>query len=200
MSFLIYKGGGTWNREKIAPQFVRRTEQLITVRRLRPPRAEVPSKLIATAIYLAAPKIRQVSTCRIFYPLRKQWYIITLQRVSHPPCRVYLDKASISSAAGCILFRNDDIQRQAVDDIRCSASMIYTPFGVIWVQIHAKTTENIFFIAHSQSKRIYPCGMSFLIYKEGGLEIGRKCIAFCPYKQTVDNRLFPFSFMIFQLI
>ena len=41
----------------------------------------------------------------------------------------------ISSTAGCILFRNDDIQRQAVDDIRCSASMIYTPFGVIWFHI-----------------------------------------------------------------
>ena len=39
----------------------------------------------------------------IFYPLRKQWYIITRKRASH-------HRRCISSAAGCISFRNDDIQ------------------------------------------------------------------------------------------
>ena len=37
------------------------------------------AKNLRTANTLSGrPKIRQVSTCRIFYPLRKQWYIITL--------------------------------------------------------------------------------------------------------------------------
>ena len=39
----------------------------------------------------------------IFYPLRKQWYIITRKRASH-------HRRCISSATGCISFRNDDIQ------------------------------------------------------------------------------------------
>ena len=49
---------------------------------------------------------RQKSTgfdLSIFYPLRKQWYIITRKRASH-------HRRCISSAAGCISFRNDDIQ------------------------------------------------------------------------------------------
>ena len=39
----------------------------------------------------------------IFYPLRKQWYITAVRRISSR-------EACISSAAGCISFRNDDIQ------------------------------------------------------------------------------------------
>ena len=37
------------------------------------------------------------------YPLRKQWHIITRQRVYH-------HRRCISSAESCIIFRNDDIQ------------------------------------------------------------------------------------------
>ena len=53
----------------------------------------------------------QVGRLGFFYPLRKQWYIITRQRVSH-------HRRCISSAEGCIRFRNDDIQRQAVGDMQ----------------------------------------------------------------------------------
>ncbi|MBR2883530.1 MAG: hypothetical protein IKB93_01945, partial [Clostridia bacterium] len=58
----------------------------------------------------------------IFYPLRKQWYIITLLRVSnHRRC--------ISSAVAAFSFHNDDIQRQAVDDMQKFVLMIYTPLA-----------------------------------------------------------------------
>ena len=94
-----------------------------------------------------------------FYPLRKQWHIITLQRVSH-------HRRCISSAAGCILFRNDDIQRQAVDDIRCSASMICTPFGVIWVQIHTEKRK-ISFLSSLYKKKAQPqCRAFFLLIRK----------------------------------
>ncbi len=65
-----------------------------------------------------------------FYPLRKQWYIITLQRVYHR-CR------RISSAVGCIPFRNDDIQ--------CSALVICNSCGIN--DIHALRRD---FLFHSQ--------------------------------------------------
>ena len=51
----------------------------------------------------------------IFYPLRKQWYIITRKRASH-------HRRCISSAAGCISFRNDDIQNFVL--------MIYNSCGI----------------------------------------------------------------------
>ena len=38
----------------------------------------------------------------------------------------------ISSAVGCILFRNDDIQGFRLGDIQNLVLMICTPFGVIW--------------------------------------------------------------------
>ena len=41
--------------------------------------------------------------------------------------RVYLDKASISSAVGCIFFRNDDIQGSRLGDIQNYVLMTYTP-------------------------------------------------------------------------
>ena len=53
-----------------------------------------------------SPRVHQKSTgfdLSIFYPLRKQWYIITRKRASH-------HRRCISSAAGCIPIRNDDIQ------------------------------------------------------------------------------------------
>ncbi|MBQ9085045.1 MAG: hypothetical protein IJY24_05250, partial [Clostridia bacterium] len=84
--------------------------------------------------------------------------------------RVYLDKASISSAAGCILFRNDDIlakseiySRFCADDIRCPASMIYTPFGVIWVQIHTEKRK-ISFLSSFYNKKIQPVGWIFSLW------------------------------------
>ena len=63
----------------------------------------------------ASKKFDKFRLVEFFYPLRKQWYIITLQRVSH-------HRRCISSAAGCILFRNDDIQ--------CSALMICNSYGI----------------------------------------------------------------------
>ena len=49
------------------------------------------------------------------YPLRKQWYIITLQRVYH-------HRRCILLAEGCIRFRNDEIQN--------SVLMIYNSYGI----------------------------------------------------------------------
>ena len=46
---------------------------------------------------------KDIFSAVFFYPLRKQWYIITRKRASH-------HRRCISSAAGCIPFRNDDIQ------------------------------------------------------------------------------------------
>ena len=55
------------------------------------------------------PENRQVSTCRFFYPLRKQWYIINDSGaivVSHQSVRtVYHHAKRVSNN-----FRNDDIQ------------------------------------------------------------------------------------------
>ena len=50
-----------------------------------------------------APKIGKLKGLPIFYPLRKQWYIIAEGVYHHPT-------GCISSAAGCICFRNDNIQ------------------------------------------------------------------------------------------
>ena len=50
-----------------------------------------------------APKIGKLKGLPIFYPLRKQWYIIAEGVYHHPT-------GCISSAAGCRRFRNDDIQ------------------------------------------------------------------------------------------
>ena len=71
-----------------------------------------------------AKKFDKFRLVEFFYPLRKQWYIITRKRASH-------HRRCISSAAGCISFRNDDIQRQAVGDIQCFALMKYTAPAVI---------------------------------------------------------------------
>ena len=57
-----------------------------------------------------------------FYLLRKQWYIITRERVSH-------HRRCISSAVGCIFFRNDDIQGFRLGDIQNFVLMIYTPLA-----------------------------------------------------------------------
>jgi len=68
----------------------------------------------------------------IFYPLRKQWYIITRKRASH-------HRRCISSAAGCNSFRNDDIQNFVL--------MICTAFAVIYarVRIHTQTRRKHLF-------------------------------------------------------
>ena len=51
----------------------------------------------------SAPKIGKLKGLPIFYPLRKQWYIIAEGVYHHPT-------GCISSAVGCICFRNDNIQ------------------------------------------------------------------------------------------
>ena len=68
---------------------------------------------LPTAMHPRSPakKFDKFRLVEFFYPLRKQWYIITRQRVSH-------HRRCISLAVGCILFRNDDIQRQAVGDMQ----------------------------------------------------------------------------------
>ena len=75
----------------------------------------------------------------------------------HGLTHTWLSRFSVHLPAAWCKERSDgiaslraSIQRQAVDDIRCSASMIYTPLGVIWVQIHRLKTQNIFFIAPTQ--------------------------------------------------
>ena len=87
-------------------------------------------------------RIHQKSTgfdLSIFYPLRKQWYIITRKRASH-------HRRCISSAAGCISFRNDDIQNFVlmicnscgIDDIHgfrrdlCKSSNLYAKLPAIF--------------------------------------------------------------------
>ena len=103
----------------------------------------------------------------IFYPLRKQWYIITRKRASH-------HRRCISSAAGCISFRNDDIQNFVlmicnscgIDDIHgfrrdfCKSSNSYE-----------KTAENIFFVypsrrlgISSRRSRVYHQGRNAPLY------------------------------------
>ncbi len=64
----------------------------------------------------------------IFYPLRKQWYIITRKRASH-------HRRCISSAAGCISFRNDDIQNFVL--MICNSCGIddMHGFAVIYVRV-----------------------------------------------------------------
>ena len=54
-----------------------------TIRRTK--YVEITDEVGKTRVQVSAapPKIRQASTCRIFYSLRKQWYIITHWRVSH---------------------------------------------------------------------------------------------------------------------
>ena len=56
-------------------------------------------------VLVPLPKIRQWKGCLIFYPLRKQWHIITCKRVYH--CRRRISSAEWRYKC----FRNDDIQR-----------------------------------------------------------------------------------------
>ena len=53
--------------------------------------------------------------------------------------------------------------RLRLDDMQCSALMIYTPLGVIWVQIHRLKRSNIFFIAHSHKISILSARWRFSV-------------------------------------
>ena len=82
-------------------------------------------------------RLRQKSTgfdLSIFYPLRKQWYIITRKRASH-------HRRCISSAAGCISFRNDDIQNFVLMICNsCGIDDIHG-FAVIYVKVRNHTQK-----------------------------------------------------------
>ena len=54
-------------------------------------------------LWILVPKIGKLKGLPIFYPLRKQWYIIAEGVYHHPT-------GCISSAAGCRCFRNDYMQ------------------------------------------------------------------------------------------
>ena len=70
----------------------------------------------------------------IFYPLRKQWYIITRKRASH-------HRRCISSAAGCISFRNDDIQNFVLMICNsCGIDDIHG-FAVIYARVRIHTQK-----------------------------------------------------------
>ena len=98
-------------------------------------------------------KIRQVSTCRIFLSIAK--------------VMVYHHRRCISSAVGCIFFRNDDIQCIALMIYRNKLRMIYTPFGVIWTRQFKpkqKLTKTSFLSPlHRKSTCKRRCFFSFLL-------------------------------------
>ena len=80
-------------------------------------------------VLLPLPKNPRSFLLGFFYPLRKQWHITS-------PLGLYIitpTGACISSAAGCILFRNDDIQHFVL--------MICNPFGID--DIHAFGVMNM---------------------------------------------------------
>ena len=52
--------------------------------------------------------------------------------ISSRRSRGYHHRRCISSAVGCIFFRNDDIQGFRLGDIQNFVLMIYTPHGVMW--------------------------------------------------------------------
>ena len=73
----------------------------------------------------APPKNRQATTCRFFIHCESNGISSALWAGSH-------HRRCLSSAVGCILFRNDDIQGFRLGDIQNFVLMIYTPFGVMW--------------------------------------------------------------------
>jgi len=103
-----------------------------------------------SSISVASQKIRQVSACRIFLSKPQAWHIITTQS-----CISSALWAVSHHASACIYLRLDDIQ--------CSALMIYNSCGID--DIHAfgvmgtrefesllRNAQNIFFVAFIQKK------------------------------------------------
>ena len=74
--------------------------------------------------------------------------------ISSRRSRGYHHRRCISSAVGCIFFRNDDIQGFRLGDIQNFVLIIYTPLA--WLGRYSskpnKKGKNIFFIAPSQTK------------------------------------------------
>ena len=92
----------------------------------------------------------------IFYPLRKQWYIITRKRASH-------HRRCISSAAGCIFFAMMIYKTSFWWYAIPAELMIYTAFAVIYVEFEFifNNAENIFFVVRRQA--IIIRNLSFMV-------------------------------------
>ena len=89
--------------------------------------------------------------------------------ISSRRSRGYHHRRCISSAVGCIFFRNDDIQGFRLGDIQNFVLMIYTPFGVIWtrrLKPKQKVAKLSFFIATSQQNRtfVYQIKVRFFVF------------------------------------
>ena len=124
-------------------------------------------EVTSSNLVISSKKFDKFRLVDFFYPLRKQWYIITTQS--------WISSAvgCISSAVGCIFCRNDDIQGFRLGDIQNFVLMICTPLA--WLRRYSsspnkKWREYLFYRHYTKTKALPSRGcFCFCLSGEDGL-------------------------------